>query len=200
MDVIKVFKQSFDLLLDDIVPLVVAGFIVSLLTMLTLGILGGPLMAGLVRMVLLRVREDRTPEIGDLFYFDDFVRYVIAFYGLGILMVIGFMLLVLPGIYLATIWFYVFVLMVDRDIEVGAAISQSRALVYRIGLGPHVVLVALLVLISAVLSRLTQGFSSAVTGPFWVACTIVAYQMASAVSPANSEPANPIDPRIEDEE
>ena len=104
MDIKSVLKQAFDLLLKDVLPLIVAAFIAGLLTTLTLGILGGPLFAGLLRMLMRRVRDNHTPQIGDVFYFERFGSFVAAFYAVAILTAIGFALLVVPGLYLATIW------------------------------------------------------------------------------------------------
>ena len=97
MEVTKVFQHGFVLLLKDFAALVVAGLIVGVLTIVTLGILGGPLTAGMIRMVLLRAREDRPPAIGDVFYFENVGRYVTAFYVLAILLTIAYMSLLVPG-------------------------------------------------------------------------------------------------------
>jgi hypothetical protein len=164
--ILSILKRAFDAFLRDILPLIVAGFFVSLLTGLTLGILGGPLLAGLYRMVSLRLREGREPQFGDVFYFDRFLQFVLAFYALVILIAIGFAFFILPGLFLATIWFYVFPLMVERELGLGDAMRESKALADRVGLAQQFTLTLVLLLLGAVLSALTDGLSSIFFTPF----------------------------------
>lgn len=180
MDVMQVLKRGFELLIRDVLPLIVAALIVGGLTAVTLGVLGGPLLAGLYRMILLRIREDRVPQIGDVFYFEHFGNHVGAFYVLTILTSIGFVLLIVPGLYLATIWFYVFVLMVDREIGLSDALSQSKELVERVGLNAHFGVVLVLALLVTALGSFTRGLGTLVALPFYVACVIAAYELVSA--------------------
>ena len=166
--IIAILKRSFNALVSDILPLIIAGFLVSLLTGLTLGILGGPLLAGLYRMVSLRLREGREPQFGDVFYFDRFLEFVLAFYALVILIALGFAFFILPGLFLATIWFYVFPLMVERELGLGEAMRQSKALADRVGLVQQFALTLVLLLIGGVLSALTDGLSAVFFTPFAV--------------------------------
>lgn len=175
MDIKQVLKQGFDTFLGDVVPLSVAALLVILLTPLSLGLLGGPLAAGLYRMVLLRLRTGRAPAIGDVFYLEHFGRFVFAFYALVVLVSVGYMLLIVPGIYLTAIGLYTVPLMVDRELPFGVAWSQSKAAVDRIGLAPHFGLVLLLALGGAALGTLTRLIGSLVWLPFCVCCVAVAY-------------------------
>ena len=88
-----------------------------MLSVLTLGILAGPLFAGLYGMVIGRVRDGRQPEVGDVF---DGPRRAsgrtparpscsLVLVGLASITIVG-------GFALATIWLYVFPLMVDRGL------------------------------------------------------------------------------------
>jgi len=164
--IIAILKRSFDALVRDILPLIIAGFFVSLLTGLTLGILGGPLLAGLYRMVSLRLREGREPQFSDVFYFDRFLEFLLAFYALVLLIALGFAFFILPGLFLATIWFYVFPLMVERDLGLGEAMRESKALADRVGLAQQFALTLVLLLIGGILSSLTDGLSSVFFTPF----------------------------------
>jgi hypothetical protein len=181
--IVAVLKKSFNLLLQDIVPLLVAGLILGVLTPLTLGILGGPLMAGLYRMIVLRIREGRVPEIGDVFYFERFGSFVGAFYVLAIAIGFGFFLLVVPGVYLLTIWFYVFALMVERELGLTQAMSESKAIVDKVGLGTQFALVVVILLIGAALSTLTRGLGGLVFTPFFAIYVIVALRHLTGEEP-----------------
>ena len=175
LDVKQILKEGFDVFLNDVVPLVVAGLICVLLSTVTLGVLGGPLLAGMWRMLLMRQREGKTPEIGDVFYFERFGTFVGAFYAMAVLIGIGMALFAVPGIFLSTIWLYVFPVLLDGETRLTDAMLKSKAMVERSGLGPHFGLVLLLTLIVAVLVIPTNGFAAAICTPFPLACAAVAY-------------------------
>lgn len=188
--IFKILKKSFDILLRDILPLIVAGLICGVLSALTLGVLGGPLVAGLYRMVFFRLRDGRAPEISDVFYFERFGTFVLAFYGLGALVSIGFMLFIVPGLYLLTIWLYVFPLMVQRDMTLSDAMAESKAIVDRAGLGQQFALVLVLSLLGVALCTLTKGLGYLVFAPYAVIYTFVALENLSSSELAPIEPAS----------
>ena len=178
--IVGILKRSFNAFLRDILPLLVPAVFLSLLTALRLGILGGPLLAGLYRMVSLRLREGREPQLGDVFYFERFFEYLLAFYALAILIGLGFVFFILPGLFLATIWLYVFPLMVERGLGLGAAMGESKAIGDRWGLAQQFTLTFVLVLIGAVLSSLTDGISSVFFTPFAAIYVVTALREAEA--------------------
>jgi len=190
VDVVKILKEGFDSFIKDVLPLVVATLLTLLLTAITLGVLGGPLLAGLYRMVLGRLQQDRTPEIGDVFYFERFGSFVLAFYALAILVSLGYMLLIVPGLYLSTIWFYVFPLMVAEELSLSEAMAESKRRVEEIGLGPHFGLVLILAVASAAAGTLTKSLGLFVTCPFTIACSAIAYTLSTNSPVGTSEHAD----------
>ena len=67
LDIGLVFKQGWRLFVKDIGPLIVGALIVAVLSIVSLGILAGPLAAGLYGTVVKRVRDGQQPEVGDVF-------------------------------------------------------------------------------------------------------------------------------------
>ncbi len=187
LNVTKILQHGFVLLLRDIAIMVVATLVVWVLTIATVGMLGGPLSAGLTRMVLLRAQHDRTPEIADVFYFEHFGRYVFAFWVLEILIIVGFVLFLAPGFYLMTIWFYVFILMVDRDLDVWDAMRQSKRLADKYGLWEHLLLILLMTLLAIVLGLPTRGLAGLLTSPFGICCSVAAYQLLPTLPATTSD-------------
>lgn len=177
--IFTILKRAFDTFARDILPLIVAGFLATLLTGLTLGILGGPLLAGLYRMVSRRLGEGRAPEITDVFYFERFLDFLIAFYVLAILIAIGFALLILPGLYLLSIWFYAFPLMVERGYRLREAMAESKALSDHLGLAQQFTTALVLVLLGAALSSVLDGFTGILFTPFSVCYVLVALRQYS---------------------
>lgn len=170
MDIGRSLKAGWELFLKDIVILIVGGIVVTLLTAVTVGILGGPLFAGYCKMIIRRARENRPAEFGDVFgCFDSrFLSYLVAFY----LMIIG----AIPLLYFASLWIYVFPLMVERGLDLGDALRTSTDMVKRNNTGMHWGLMIILAVINAVLGKLTPfGFAGILSVPFSFCCIVAAY-------------------------
>jgi len=84
-------------------------------------------------MILRRVRERRAAEYADLQSFDQIGAFAAAAVILGIIIGIGYIIFVIPGLILTTIWLYALPLVGDRRIGVGEAMSESKDMVARPG-------------------------------------------------------------------
>jgi uncharacterized membrane protein len=89
-----------------------------------------PLLAGLYLMVV-RIDDGRPTTIGNLFdgfqYF--FLPLVVASVLTSLLITLGIILLVLPGIYLALAYGFVALMIVDRKLDFWPAMEASRKLI-----------------------------------------------------------------------
>src|SRR5450756_2544103 len=85
------------------------------------------------RMILRRVRERRRAEYADLQSFDQIGAFAVAAVILGIIIGIGYVIFIIPGLILTTIWLYALPLIGDRRIGVGEALSESRDMAARSG-------------------------------------------------------------------
>ncbi|MCX7944222.1 MAG: zinc ribbon domain-containing protein [Deltaproteobacteria bacterium] len=178
MDFNKIFKYSWDLFVRDIVPLLVGGLIASILTVVSLGILAGPLYGGLTKMVIKRVRDKKAPEIGDIFSaMDQFIILFITTLVLVLLIGLGLFLCIVPGVLLATIWMYVLVYIVDKRVSMGEAMSRSKALVSQVGFGMHLVMVIVCGVILGILGMTYIG--GFVAGTFIIVIICVMYFLSN---------------------
>ena len=84
-------------------------------------------------MILRRVREDRRAEYADMQSFDQIGAFAVAAVVLGVIIGIGFLLFVVPGLILVTLWVFALPLIGDRRIGVGEAMSESRDMARRLG-------------------------------------------------------------------
>jgi len=90
------------------------------------GILTLPISVGIVLLGIKRAREEEI-RIPDIFnYFGEFPKLLLAYIMVSILLVIGFLLLVLPGIYLAISYTFVLPLIVDKKMGIWEAMELSR--------------------------------------------------------------------------
>ncbi len=199
LDVGLAFKKGWHAFTSDIVPFLVGALIVGALSVITLGILAGPLSAGLYSMAVGRLRDGRPAEIGDVFScFDRFWSYLWA--AIVLVVLIGLAsLTIVGGVLLATIWIYVFPFMVDRRMGLGEAMSASYHRVVDNGFWEHLALVVIFFAVSAV----ANGWVGIVTFPFTIAVITGAYfatrdydrqYVAAATVPAPQPPAAPAAP------
>jgi hypothetical protein len=175
LDIGLVFNQGWRLFVKDIGPLIIGALIVAALSIVTLGILAGPLAAGLYGMVVKRVRDGQQPEVGDVFgQMSRFWSFFAAALVLGILIGLA-SLTIIGGILLATIWLYVFPLMVDRGLRLGEAMRASYEMVKQAGFWEHLALV----IVFAVVASLANGALAILAMPFLVAAVAAGYYVAA---------------------
>jgi len=174
IDIGLALKQAGRLFLKDIGPLIIGAIIAGLLSIVTLGILAGPLVAGLYGMVIGRVRDGRQPRVGDVFDgFDRFWAYFFA--ALVLVLLIGLAsITIVGGFLLATIWLYVFPLMVDKRMGIGEALKASKDLVVAGGFWEHLALVV----IGFVISSVANGALAIIAMPFLIVVVAAAYFVA----------------------
>lgn len=137
----------------------------TLISVASLGILALPLYGALM-MMYVAADAGRKIEIGQIFkYLNQTVRLFIALVILAVLLAIGFICLVIPGLILAARWFYVVQLMIDQDMALGEAMSRSaRMTADRGGVLLHIVAFVVLAVLGAVAARF-HGIPGLVTFP-----------------------------------
>ena len=174
LDVGLAFKNGWNAFTADIVPLLVGTLIAGILSVITLGILAGPLAAGLYSMVIGRIRDGRHAKIGDVFScmnrFWGFLWaaiVLVVLIGLASLTIVG-------GVLLATIWIYVFPFMVDRKMGLTDAMTASYHQVVDNGFWEHLALVVIFIAIGAV----ANGWLTIISTPFTIAVIVGAYFVA----------------------
>jgi hypothetical protein len=124
------------------------------ISFITLGILAPVCTAGYMQSLLRTVREDRKPEVSDLFSQMRLFLPLLVFTLLVVVAVmVGFILLVLPGIVvsLALVFFclYMLPLMTDRQMGLIDAVKESSRMALQEPVSEHLVIVALYLGISA---------------------------------------------------
>lgn len=130
MDFKAHFVTAWNLTINNIASLVLMTLVMFAVSFITLGILAPVMMAGYMHSVLLLVREGREPRIQDIF---SQMRLFLPLFLLGLVIaigiMIGFMLLVLPGILfslaVAFCLLYILPLMTDRGMGVTEAAKES---------------------------------------------------------------------------
>ena len=133
-----------------------------------------PLYAGFI-VVIFMLFKGREVQFGDFFKgFNYFLPLVLAGIVSGILVGIGFALLLLPGIYLAVSYMFVSMLIVDYRMEFWQAMEMSRQIVTKNWFSLFVFF--LLLFVVNLLGVLALGIGLLVTIPLSICSVCVAYR------------------------
>jgi len=102
-----------------------AGLGIMIVMLVVSAVVNGILYAGLFGIAIKQVRGEET-SIGDLFGFTDVIgQTIIASIIVSVLMTIGFMLCLIPGIILAGLFMFTLPLVVDKKMNASEAVSTS---------------------------------------------------------------------------
>ena len=154
---------------------VVSGFFASLLLAVVLVFVYAWFVATVLRMLMRRIREHRPADYAGMQDFSAIGTVAVASLVLGLIFVVGYALLIIPGLVVTTLWLFTLPLMIDRRVRLGDAMSQSQHLARQSGylhtfavwfVGALVVAVVALLLdrlplIGPVLGLLTAPFAAA---------------------------------------
>lgn len=142
IDISDVLRRSFDLYKENITTLLIATFLAFVISLLSVGILAGPMFAGLVLITLgLIDKKQPKPDVGDLFKgFNHFLPalvyvilvFVASFLGqiiLGFIPILGIFLPTLFSLALGTVTLFALFYIVEKQMDVVAALQKSYEVV-----------------------------------------------------------------------
>jgi hypothetical protein len=172
-------EDTFRIIKEEPVILILGGLVVQLLTMLTMGILAGPFLGGYFLLIIYYLRENRKPTFNDIFSGLQQFGNLLPYFLVLLLIFLGLMLLVLPGLLFATWWLYVLPLMVDRKMPFLEAMRLSRSTVNEKGFLMHFVF---LLLISVIPIMLLNFLSTMVPFLFMLKIFLPPFQVGCLAS------------------
>jgi len=187
-------QQGWELYKDNIGVWIVASLLAVLISAATLGILSGPMMAGLVWMALVLVdRKEPKPQMGDVFKgFDYFLQSFLFFLVWGVIMLavsvvslipcIGTLVVIAVSIVLHTALMFGLFLIVDKKMEFWPASMLSLNTV-KPNFFPFLGLLVVAMLIGHV-GAIACGIGVIVTMPIAVCILAVAYRNVFGVQAA----------------
>jgi MFS family permease len=136
--------NTFRAMKEEPVILILGGLLVYLLTMVSMGLLAGPLIGGYFLLFILYLRDNRKPTLNGIFAGLQQFTNLFPYFLVLLLILLGFMLLILPGLLFATWWLYVLPLMADRKIPFNEAMRLSMNKVNEAGFLMHFVFLLLI--------------------------------------------------------
>ena len=174
MDFKEHFERSWQVLLGYFAPILVNTLVMIVVSVASLGIMAPVVSAGYMQSLLLALRENRKPDVKDLFAHMDLFFPLLGFTILFVLLVlIGLVMLVLPGIavILAGTFFLVYMLplMTDQRLGLIEAIKESSRMALDEPISEHVAVVAVLIILDSIGSSV--GVGTLLTHPY--ACLFI---------------------------
>ncbi len=162
MDFKHHFEKTWSLTIANLLPLVFMTLLMLAVSFLTLGILAPVAMAGYTQSILLLVREGREPRVQDIFSHMKLFLPLLGFtFVIGVVIMIGFMLVVLPGFLLALAFtffcLFMLPLMTDKSLGLIDAVKKSAELALEGQILDHIIVTVLYVAIMAVGSSVFVG-------------------------------------------
>jgi len=147
-------KNMIDMMKEEFWVLFVGGLIIQFLIYLTLGILTGPLMAGYLLLMIQWLKTEETCEYNDLFSGMRRFTDLFSVFLLMLLILLGYMLFVVPGVVMTVWWMYVLFLMVDKGLPLAEAMSASKEKVSEKGFFMHLVFMLMISVVPTMLLTL----------------------------------------------
>ncbi|MGD2124975.1 MAG: hypothetical protein PVG99_02775 [Desulfobacteraceae bacterium] len=163
MDFKKHLEKAWHSTLKFIAPLILMTLVMTVVSAVTLGILGLVTLAGYIHSIILMLRDGREPRVQDLF---SQMRLFFPLLGFGILVfllsLIGFLLFYLPGIAVIFVvsftCLYILPLMTDKGLGLIESVRESYSLAARGNLVDQLVVVIIFWGISAIGSSVFIGW------------------------------------------
>jgi uncharacterized membrane protein len=184
VDVPGLFKRSWALFQSKPIEHLVASLIVLVLSVISLGVLLGPLMVGQIRMIEKQERGE-DPRIEDVFtgfgnFGAAFLTTLILFVG----MIIGLVLLVVPGLVVGAAWSFALWFVALEDASAVDALGRSWQL-----LKAHALSVVVLIVLLAVVNVLANTIivTALITTPLTMIFWTLAFQDMLATSAARGQ-------------
>ncbi|GAB4340674.1 MAG: hypothetical protein Kow0089_14490 [Desulfobulbaceae bacterium] len=162
MDFKELLENSWKTFTEFLPAMLINSLVLTIVSVVTFGILAPVCTAGYTQSLLLAIREKRKPEVGDLFSHMNLFLPLLAFTIVaGIVLIIGFAMLVLPSIIaaLALYFFclYMLPLMTDKDLGLVEAVKESSRMAMEEPVTEHVAVVAIYIGLTALGSAIPFG-------------------------------------------
>jgi uncharacterized membrane protein len=143
MDIVKSFTDAWNIYTKNFFTIFLSSLTVLVLSFVTLGILYIPLMIGL-QMLFVKAKRGDPVSLNNIF--SPIKRFFALFFGsiwMNILIMLGLILLIIPGLCWASWWIFALLFIFDRGIGIGEGMRKSKDVVRKNNLWLHLLLLIL---------------------------------------------------------
>jgi len=139
-------KQAWNIYMEDLAPFLLVWLILSIVHSVAFSLLFGPMMCGMMYITLKKLRGEKI-EIADGFKgFENFGYTFLAGIVFTVIVAIGTIFLIIPGLIFAALFIYMFPFMIDKKMDFEQAFKASIDLV-KDNLFEHILFLLVVVLI-----------------------------------------------------
>jgi hypothetical protein len=149
--------NSWRMLLKSPLFVLVGCLLVSVLVVISLGLLIGPLYGAFTEALIQLQRDGRQPRLKDLFSGFARFRQLFPMFFLALLVIVGFKLFVLPGLLILTMWIYTLPIVADSRLTLVPAMNESSAMIKDKGFLKHLGFLIVLLVLPSVLINMVAG-------------------------------------------
>ena len=175
-DIGSYFEQGLNLFKQNIAGFMIVSILFWAVSIFSFSILFGPLFAGYMLFFVNTLREN-NPKPFDIFKgLYKLVPLIIAFYFTSILISIGTFFLVIPGLIFISWFFFVELLILDKNIGIFKAMKLNKKMSSDRGILNYMILNFVLVLSLTLLGSLSFGLGTILISPVVFAIYAVAYE------------------------
>lgn len=152
LDISRCFTDAFDIYKRNMPVLILSALLFQIISIFSLFILAGPLYGGYCFMMLNAIRkEGNSVELRDMFKMFNKFWPLLGLFGVqAVLVFFGFLLLIIPGLILTTMWLFTYFIMVDTDKGIFDALKGSWELVREKGFWINFALCIIYLLLSVI--------------------------------------------------
>lgn len=147
MNIGKPFVDAWNIYRKNWVTMIVALIILVLLSILTLGILYIPLFIGF-QMLFVNAKRGKKISANDILA--PISRFFSLFFGnlaIGILILFGLLLLIVPGLAWAAWWLYAILFIYDKNMHIEDGMKASKDIVRKNGTWWHLLFLVLVIIV-----------------------------------------------------
>jgi hypothetical protein len=190
IDIGRCFSDAMRVYWKNFWALVLVQFLFTVLVICSVGVLAGPLTGGYTILAIRALRRgDHRVDLGDLFRaFHRFGGLIVLFVIYSLATLLGYALLIVPGLLLTTLWGFAYAMVVDHGMSIFEAMGASWRAVMRRGLGalvalnlivlimllptwiPYIGFLFMLPLVPLAMLVLLAAYERAVDGTFCLTC------------------------------
>jgi len=179
VDFKQLIERSFNLTLENIVALILLTLLLIAVGALSMGLLAPVTSAGYMHAIIRLVREGREPRMQDIFSQMHLFLPLLGFSILAmVIILIGYALLILPGLILACLITYVCLyllpLMIDKEMPLFDAVKESYRMTTTGSLADNIIVAILFIGVVAIGGSTLIG--ALLTQPFATVFLAVVYE------------------------
>lgn len=175
MDLGKYISEAWNIYIKNIVTILVSLIVAGIVGGITLGILAVPMMMGFM-MLFVKAKRGQQIAVNDTFaYIGKFLPLLLGAIALYIMILVGLILVVIPGLIFMAWWMYTFFLMVDKNMGFGDAMKESKKIVSSKGTMMHILFLIVAGFIGGIGGALF-GIGQLLTLPIGVGAVALAYE------------------------